>query len=50
LIRPNHVEALVFVNQTLIMGQGAPTASTSTVKVTLDNAGDRWLISGFDPV
>ena len=46
----NHAEALVFVNQTVIVGNGGPTATASSVKVTLDRVGDHWLISGFDPV
>lgn len=46
----NHAEALVFVNQTVIVDNGAPTATTSCVQVTLSKIGDRWLISGFDPV
>ncbi len=47
---PNRAEALVFVNQSVIVGDSAPTATASSVKVTLDKVGDRWLISGFDPV
>jgi Mce-associated membrane protein len=47
---PDHAEALVFVNQTVIIGDGAPTATASSVKVTLDKVDGRWLISGFDPV
>lgn len=47
---PNHAEALVFVNQTVLVGNGGPTATASSVKVTLDKVGDRWLISGFDPI
>ena len=47
---PNRAEVLVFVNQTVIVGDGAPTATASSVKVTLDRVGDRWLISEFDPV
>ena len=47
---PSRAEVLVFVNQTVIVGTGAPTATASSVKVTLDKVGDRWLISGFDPV
>ncbi len=46
----DRAEVLVFVNQTVIVGDGAPTATASSVKVTLEKAGDRWLISGFDPV
>lgn len=41
---------LVFVNQTVIVGQDAPTDTASSVRVTLDKVGDRWLISKFDPV
>jgi Mce-associated membrane protein len=46
----NHAVVLVFVNQTTTIGTDAPTASTSTVRVTLDKVDDRWLISQFDPV
>ncbi|HEY9263836.1 MAG TPA: hypothetical protein VIQ11_04430 [Mycobacterium sp.] len=41
---------LVFVNQTVIVGQDAPTDTASSVRVTLEKVGDRWLISKFDPV
>jgi Mce-associated membrane protein len=47
---PNHAVVLVFVNQTVIVGQDAPTDTASSVRVTLDRIGDRWLISKFDPV
>jgi Mce-associated membrane protein len=47
---PSRAEVLVFVNQTVIVGDGAPTATASSVKVTLDRVGDGWLISEFDPV
>jgi Mce-associated membrane protein len=47
---PRHAVVLVFVNQTVIVGQTAPTDSASSVRVTLDKVGDRWLISKFDPV
>lgn len=46
----NHAVALVFVNQTVIVGNDPPSATASSVRVTLDKVGDRWLISGFDPV
>jgi Mce-associated membrane protein len=46
----NHAVALVFVNQTAVVGTEPPSATASTVRVTLDKVGDRWLISGFDPV
>jgi Mce-associated membrane protein len=47
---PNHAVVLVFVNQTVIVGQTAPTDTASSVRVTLDKVGNRWLISKFDPV
>lgn len=45
-----HAVVLLFVNQTVVMGTDPPTNTTSSVRVTLDKVGDRWLISGFDPV
>jgi Mce-associated membrane protein len=47
---PNHAVVLVFVNQTVIVGQDAPTDTASAVRVTMDKVGDRWLIAKFDPV
>jgi Mce-associated membrane protein len=47
---PQHAVVLVFVNQTIIVGKDAPSASASSVRVTLDNIDGHWLISGFDPV
>ena len=46
----NHAIVLLFVNQTLIIGQDAPTNTASSVRVILDKVGGYWLISGFDPV
>jgi Mce-associated membrane protein len=45
-----HAVVLLFVNQTTTVGTGTPTSTASTVRVTLDKADDRWLISQFDPV
>lgn len=47
---PNHAVVLLFVNQTVVVGKDAPTDTASSVRVTLDKVGDRWLISKFDPV
>jgi Mce-associated membrane protein len=47
---PRHAVVLVFVNQTVVVGQSAPTDTASSVRVTLDKVGNRWLISKFDPV
>jgi Mce-associated membrane protein len=47
---PNHAVALVFIDQTVVMGADQTTDTASSVRVTLDKIGGRWLISGFDPV
>jgi Mce-associated membrane protein len=47
---PNHAVVLVFVNQTVIVGQDAPTDTASSVRVTLEKIDGHWLISKFDPV
>jgi Mce-associated membrane protein len=46
----SHAVVLVFVNQTVTVGNGAPTNTASSVRVTLDKIGGRWLISEFTPV
>jgi Mce-associated membrane protein len=45
----NHAVVLIFVDQSVSVGTDAPTQSASTVQVTMDKMGDRWLISAFDP-
>ena len=47
---PHHAVVLVFVNQTVVVGQDAPTDTASSVRVTMEKSGDHWLISKFDPV
>jgi Mce-associated membrane protein len=44
----NHAVVLVFVNQTIKIGDSAPADAASSVRVTLDKVGERWLVSGFD--
>ena len=46
----DHAVVLLFVNQTLIIGQDAPTNTASNVRVTLDKIEGRWLIAQFEPV
>lgn len=46
----NHAVAMLFVNQTVTIGQDAPTNTSSSVRVTLDKIGGRWLISQFEPI
>jgi Mce-associated membrane protein len=48
-VTANHAVVLLFVNQTIIMGNDIPTNTASSVRVTLDKIGRRWLISGLDP-
>ena len=48
--KPDHAVVLLFVDQTVTVGADAPTQTTSSVRVTLDKVGDRWLISAFEPI
>lgn len=41
---------LAYVDQTLVVGSAAPAQTNSAVRVTMDNIGGRWLISGFETV
>ncbi len=47
---PGEAVVLLFVNQTVTVGNGVPTDTASSVRITLDKFGDRWLISKFEPV
>jgi Mce-associated membrane protein len=47
---PSHAVVLLFVNQTVTVGNSAPTDTASSVRVTVDKVDGRWLISKFDPV
>ncbi|MCH9734327.1 MAG: hypothetical protein K0U78_07215 [Actinomycetia bacterium] len=47
---PTEAVVLVFVNQTVSVGQDPPTDTASSVRVTLEKIDNRWLISKFDPV
>lgn len=49
-VTPGHAVVLLFVNQTVSVGDDPPTNTTSSVRVTVDKVGGRWLISQFDPV
>lgn len=41
---------LAFVNQSTFIGTDPPTESASSVLITLDKDGDRWLVSAFEPI
>jgi Mce-associated membrane protein len=47
---PDHAVVLALVNQTVVVGADAPTSTASSVRVTMEKSGDRWLISKFDPI
>lgn len=48
-VTDGHASVLVFVNQEIVIGNDAPSTTTSAVEVTLDKIDNRWLVSGFDP-
>ncbi|MGV0627121.1 hypothetical protein [Mycolicibacter minnesotensis] len=45
-----HAVVLLFVDQATTAGKGPSTDTASSVRVTLDKIGGRWLVSQFDPV
>ena len=47
---PEHAVALLYVDQTVTVGNDAPTGTSSIVRVTMDKIVGRWLVSAFDPV
>jgi Mce-associated membrane protein len=47
---PSHAVVLLFVNQTATVGTDPPSNTASSVRVTLEKAHGRWLVSAFDPV
>jgi len=49
-VTTGHAVALVFVDQTVTIGDGAPTDTQPVVRMTLDKVNGRWLVSRFDPV
>lgn len=49
-VTENHAVVLVFVNQTVTIGDDVPADTASTVRITLDKVHDRWLIARFDPI
>ena len=46
----NHAVVLLFVNQTVTIGDGTPTDTQPVIRATLDKVNGRWLVSRFDPV
>ena len=46
----SHSVVLIFVNQSVTVGDSAPRDTNSSVRVSLDRVDGRWLVSGFDPI
>lgn len=47
----DHAVVLLFVNQTVTVGEGGtPTDTQPVIRVTLEKVDGRWLVSHFDPV
>jgi Mce-associated membrane protein len=46
----NHAVVLLFANQSVTIGDGAPTDTQPVIRVALDKVNGRWLVSHFDPV
>lgn len=49
-VNDSHAVVLAFMNQTVTIGDGAPTDTTPVLRVTLDKVNGQWLVSHFDPV
>jgi Mce-associated membrane protein len=47
-VTPNHSVVLLFVTQAVRIGDAPAVDTASSVRVTLDKIGARWLISDFD--
>lgn len=47
---PDSAEVLVYINQTTTVGDGPPSSTMSSARVSLEKVGNRWLLSGFEPV
>ena len=46
----NHAVVLVFVNQTVKVGDQPSTSTPTSARVTLERLGGQWLIAKFEPV
>jgi Mce-associated membrane protein len=49
-VSANHAVVLAFINQTVTVGDQPPTDLLTSVRVTLERLGGKWLISKFEPV
>ncbi len=46
----NRAAVLVFINQSITVGSEPAIGTPSSVRVSMEKVGDRWLVSDFDPV
>ncbi|MDH6244668.1 hypothetical protein [Mycobacterium sp. OTB74] len=49
-VSANHAVVLAFINQTVTVGDQPPTDTPTSVRVTLERLGGKWLISKFETV
>jgi Mce-associated membrane protein len=49
-VSANHAVVLAFINQTVTVGDQPPTNTPTSVRVTLERLGGKWLISKFETV
>lgn len=45
-----HAVVLAYVDQSITVGKQAPSQTNSSVRITMDKVGGRWLISRFEPI
>lgn len=48
-VTADHAVVLLFVDQTVTIGDGAPTDTQPVIRTTLEKVNGRWLVSHFDP-
>jgi Mce-associated membrane protein len=49
-VNDNHAVVLLFVDQTMKVGDAPPARAPLSVRMKLDKIGERWLVSEWDPV
>lgn len=47
---PTRAEILLYVNQSISVGDGPPTETTSAVTLALEHLDGQWLVSKFTPI
>ncbi len=49
-VKPGTVELVLFVNQSVQVGNHMPQKTPSVARATMVKEGDRWLMSEYEPV